>query len=474
VKKSNLPAVAPSNGGALTMANWPTQRQIKDEAYVLEGFVESSKRMTRALDGLRYPSKTALDEAKNARDQFEITGRKGSATARSQDDWIDPSEPLDWRDEDGDVQRAQVSKMLAIFMGSFPTSNIKQPQIFTMQLLDDVMEREPSYAVLESTCRELRRTQKFMPSIAEFVAELDKQEDEWGARGGAHWWALDTYKKLVTGIPAAEAQLAAEQAGREKQRQAAEEKKRADDELRAQPLKAGDRVRNKRAYQMGPGTIADVFGDGFHVCYDDKGHGYVDGKDLQRLIPGDSGFEIVEGKRAAIEKRLAEYPVLLQRQRRPVVGDRVTDDIHAWRHPEDPPNGAGTVVFVSDFESDGFCFSIQFDNGSLGVNYSACSLSRLLPDDPEFERSEKVVAGWRVWELKHGVFVSTADLHDFASRAATSESVSMFAIGDRVAHRSFGLGTVVDAAGSTVGGLGVRFDESGYMRVAESFLERAE
>jgi hypothetical protein len=220
VKKPALPAVAPSNG-VLTMTNWPTQRQIKDEAYVLDGFVESTKRMTRALDGLRYPSKTALDEAKNARDHFEFTGSKGSAMTRSQDDWIDPSEPFDWRDEDGDVQRAQVSKMLAIFMGSFPTSNIKQPQIFTMQLLDDVMEREPSYAVLESTCRELRGTKKFMPSIAEFVAELDRQEGEWGERGGAHWWALDTYKKLVAVIPAAEAQLAAEQAEQEKRRQAA-------------------------------------------------------------------------------------------------------------------------------------------------------------------------------------------------------------------------------------------------------------
>jgi hypothetical protein len=115
-------------------------------------------------------------------------------------------------------------------------------------------------------------------------------------------------------------------------------------------------------------------------------------------------------------------------------------------------------------------------------------LSRFLPGDAEFERSEKVVAGWRAWELHHGVFVSQAgwksaatedcdtppELHDAASRAATSESVSMFAIGDRVAHRSFGPGTIVDAAGSTVGGLGVRFDKSGYMRVAESFLERAE
>ena len=402
MKKPVLPAVAPSNG-ALTMANWPTQRQIKDEAYVLDGFVESSKRMTRALDGLRYPSKTALDEAKNARDHFEITGRKGSAMARSRDDWIDPSEPPDWRDEDGDVQRAQVSKMLAIFMGSFPTSNIKQPQIFTMQLLDDVMEREPSYAVLESTCRALRRTQKFMPSIAEFVAELDKQEDEWGARGGAHWWALNTYNKLVAGIPAAEAQLTAEQAEREKQRQAAEEKKRAGDELRAQPLKAGDRVRHKSGgYDRSPGTIVGAEKDGFHVCFD-KGRGdYVDAGSLERMIPGDYGFEIVEANRDAIEKRLTEYRRRMQRNLRPVVGDRVTDDIHGWTDPEFPPQGAGTVVFAGDFGPDGHrdCFDIQFDNGTFGESYMTCQLNRLLPDDPDFERSEKVAAGWRAWEPK--------------------------------------------------------------------------
>jgi hypothetical protein len=159
-------------------------------------------------------------------------------------------------------------------------------------------------------------------------------------------------------------------------------------------------------------------------------------------------------------------------------------------HPlDDPPNGVGTVVFAGDPEGDyDHVFTIQFDNGVLGAYYSARQLSRLLPDDPEFERSENIVAGWRAWELHHGVFVSEvgwksaateacdtpAGLHDSANRAATSESVSMLAIGDRVAHRSFGSGTVVDAAGSTVGGLGVRFDESGYMRVAASFLERAE
>jgi hypothetical protein len=288
-------------------------------------------------------------------------------------------------------------------MGSFPTSNIKQPQIFTMQLLDDVMEREPSYAVLESTCRELRRTQKFMPSIAEFVAELDKQEEEWGARGGAHWWALNTYNKLVAGIPAAEAQLTAEQAEREKQRQAAEEKKRADDELRAQPLAFGARVR----YRTQPFKMYTIIsehdawrgGNNFLAWSDETNDTVlVGGPELQRAIPDDYNFETP----AEVRAKFATNPRVL-RKRRPVVGDRVTDDIREWwTDPEFPPHGAGTVVFAGDFGPDGYrdCFDIQFDNGTIGTNYMTYQLNRLLPDDPEFERSEKVVAGWREWELK--------------------------------------------------------------------------
>jgi hypothetical protein len=221
--------------------------------------------------------------------------------ARSdEENWIDPLEPPDWRDEEEwCVQRSQVSKMLAIFMGSFPTSNIKQPQIFTMQLLDDVMEREPSYAVLESTCRELRTTLKFMPSIAEFVGELDKQRNQWSEREGAHWEAIETYEELVAKIAATETQLAAEEAEQEKRRQAAKEKKRADDELRAQPLKAGDRVRHKGAYHLGPGTIDRIYSDGFAGVAYDNGRVYTDTiSDLERIIRGDPGFEIVEAKRA--------------------------------------------------------------------------------------------------------------------------------------------------------------------------------
>jgi hypothetical protein len=261
-------------------------------------------------------------------------------------------------------------------------------------------EDDVSLVVLESACSQIRRTSKFPPTTAEVIEAIREQAELWEPRFSAIHSCENVVGRIRDELTGAQDELTAATAERKERARIAQEKKRADDELRAQPLKVGDRVQNERAYRMGPGTIADVFGGGFHVCYDDRGNGYVDGKDLQRLIPGDSGFEIVEAKRAAIdEKRLAEYRELLQRERdrRPVVGDRVTDDTDE-RHPlDDPPNGAGTVVFAGDFVPDAYDdgFTIQFDNGVLGVKYIPCQLKRLLPDDPEFERSEKVVAGWR-------------------------------------------------------------------------------
>jgi hypothetical protein len=232
-------------------------------------------------------------------------------------------------------------------------------------------------------------------------------------------------------LKAATQLVAAATAEREERTRIAAEKKRADDELRAQPLKVGDRVQNKRGYYMGPGTIADASRDGFYVFYDSMANGYVDGKDLLRLIPDDSGFEIVEAKRAAIEKGLAEYRalMLLQRQQRLIVGDRVTDDVGGRHRLDGPLQGAGTIVFAGDFEPEVYDngFTVQFDNGVLGANILACQLRRLLP--------------------------------------------GMFAIGDRVAHGKYGPGTVESVDGGTIT---VMFDAVGCKKVVDSSLEQAE
>jgi hypothetical protein len=173
--------------------------------------------------------------------------------------------------------------------------------------------------------------------------------------------------------------------------------------------------------------------DGFHVCFDKARGDYVHAGSLERMIPGDYGFEIEEANRAEIEKRLPEYREWVQRRQRPVVGDRVTDDIGGWRDPECPRRGAGTVV-----STEAECFIdglvVQLDCGAL-CEYGVSQLQRLLPGDAGFS------------------------------------SPGMFAIGDRVAHAKFGVGRVETVDGNKIT---VVFDAVGLKHVVDDFLERAE
>jgi hypothetical protein len=69
---------------------------------------------------------------------------------------------------------------------------------------------------------------------------------------------------------------------REERRQVAEEKKRADDELRAQPLKVGDRVQNNMARQLRrllPGEAGFMFAIGDRVAHGKFGPGTVESVD---------------------------------------------------------------------------------------------------------------------------------------------------------------------------------------------------
>jgi hypothetical protein len=339
-------------------------------------------------------------------------------------------------DDDCRLLEARVRAAIALLLASFPNANPGNSEAYVGMMVEEIMaEDDVSLVVLESACSQIRRTSKFPPTTAEVIEAIGEQAELWEPRlnaihscGNVVGWMRDELKAATELVAAAKAE-------REEQARIAKEKKRADDELRAQPLKVGDRVRHS-AHHLGPATIAGVFRDGFYVFYDSMRNGYDDGTDLHRLIAGDPGFEMVEAKRAEVEKRLAEYRVLLQRQQRPVVEDRVTDNIDE-RHPlDDPPNGAGTVAFAGDFYDD---FTIQFDNDVLGVNYTACQLKRLLPGDAEFERSEKVVAGWRAWELKQ------ADVEQ-AAPAITAGTCEQQAVADGNPLKSHGTATGAAAA----------------------------
>ena len=86
---------------------------------------------------------------------------------------------------------SEVAKMITILMGCFPTSKIPEPEIFVRALMDDVMALDPSFVEMESTCRELRKTNKFMPTISEVIEKLEEQQELWVRRSDVMFWFLE-------------------------------------------------------------------------------------------------------------------------------------------------------------------------------------------------------------------------------------------------------------------------------------------
>ena len=86
--------------------------------------------------------------------------------------------------------------MITVLMGSFPTAKIPEPEIFVRVLMDDVMALDPSFVEMESTCRELRKTKKFMPSISEVIEELEKQKKLWDRRSEVVWYLEEWHEEL--------------------------------------------------------------------------------------------------------------------------------------------------------------------------------------------------------------------------------------------------------------------------------------
>jgi hypothetical protein len=257
--------------------------------------------------------------------------------------------PDDAYDGDYRLLEPRVRAAIALLLASFPNANPGNSEAYVGMMVEEVMaEDDVSLVVLESACSQIRRTSKFPPTTAEVIEAIREQAKLWEPRLNAVHWCGNVVGCIRVELPPAQLEVSAATAERE-QRRIAAEKKRADDELRAQPLKAGDRVRHKNVDDPRPGTILGAIEGGFHVCYDSDSGGYVLDGSLERMIPGDSGFEIVEAQRGAVEKRLTVYRRRLQRIQRPVefaIGDRVA---HA-------KFGVGTVESV-----DGGLVAVMFD-----------------------------------------------------------------------------------------------------------------
>jgi hypothetical protein len=361
-KLPNIPAqkppaqLPPATSGQLPAVAKATHpiRALKDFAAKADELAEhygELKRASRNIQSVRqFPhqgnAQKYLDEAgallENYHDEFRELAR---GLRRDLAERFDPESAYD----DECLLEERVRAAIALLLASFPNANPGNPEAYVGMMVEEVMaEDDVSLVVLESACSQIRKTSKFSPTTAEVIEAIREQAELWEPRLNAIHGCGNVVGLIRNELKAATELVAAAKAERE-QRRIAAEKKRADDELRAQPLKAGDRVRHKNVDDPRPGTILGAIEGGFHVYYDSDDGGYVLDGSLVRMIPGDSGFEIVEAQRGAVEKRLTEYRSRQQRIRHPVefaIGDRVTHGQF----------GPGTVESV-----DGGMVAVMFD-----------------------------------------------------------------------------------------------------------------
>ena len=305
--KDKLPATQKLT--AVPVANlpapWPTQEKVKDLATdldrrypLLEAVVKVGEKLSEAND---YTRKQIIERAERLQERLE---RISHRFKDMQKEW-DECHPDSWLAKPEESNRpvySEVAKMITVLMGSFPTSKIPEPEIFVRALMDDVMALEPSFVEMESTCRELRKTKKFMPSISEVIEELEKQKKLWDQRSDVVWyleeWHKDFPEQIASAKVAEEAIVARKKAAEEATKAAEEAKAKAIADrmaAKSQPIVVGDRVHNCRA---GAGTVTALvpLDDGvmhYRVRFDASTERNVpNARYLERLVAGDEASSL--------------------------------------------------------------------------------------------------------------------------------------------------------------------------------------
>jgi hypothetical protein len=261
---------------------WPTQQQVRRVADKLDRLADYSETLCEVNAKLRdagHMSEAWLGSAEFLIGQHPDLSVKIKALL-SETNALDPDH---WMDDDGNVQCSSVSVVLANLMGSFPTSNIPNPKVFTRLLLEDVMDLKPFFPELESACRKLRTSMKFMPSISEVVEAIKAEQKAWSRRYDAVSWTEGTHTEATKLLAAALEERGAERQRREVEQQKREAEQKRRDEIRAAralPICIGDRVRSRYS---GLGTVTGVWGAEFCVDFDKDDNITVDPACLERL-----------------------------------------------------------------------------------------------------------------------------------------------------------------------------------------------
>ena len=84
---------------------------------------------------------------------------------------------------DRQIKRQVVGDKIGFLVGSFPNAGPHNPKIYVAMLIEEIVAANLSVSALEATCRQIRRTATFVPTLAEVLKILSEQETFWDGNG---------------------------------------------------------------------------------------------------------------------------------------------------------------------------------------------------------------------------------------------------------------------------------------------------
>jgi hypothetical protein len=103
---------------------------------------------------------------------------------------LDPEDAYEPEDDDDDdewydirwLKRSHIAKRLSLLIAAMPAGKAGTPDGFVKMLLEHVADTEMCALTLEDACRDLERNAKFLPTISEVLAAIEKHQKEWSKR----------------------------------------------------------------------------------------------------------------------------------------------------------------------------------------------------------------------------------------------------------------------------------------------------
>lgn len=124
-----------------------------------------------------------------------------------------------------EITRRVVTEKIGLLIGSFPNAGPHNAEAYIGMMIEEIIAANPSASALEATCRELRRTKNFAPSIAEMLKELQAQAEKWDASLQLWEEEIAYWNKRRQELVAAAKAQAVKQAEKKREREAEEERR---------------------------------------------------------------------------------------------------------------------------------------------------------------------------------------------------------------------------------------------------------